>query len=252
MSGTESARQTVYDPAMSTAAATTGAVEGTIERVTYHNADNGFAVIQLNVRGRRDLVTVVGCLAAAIAGEFVEASGRWVIDKQHGQQFRADSMRTTHPSTPEGMEKYLGSGLIKGIGPVFAGKLVQAFGEQVFEVIADQPGRLIEVPGIGPTRQQRITQSWHEQRVVREIMVFLQGHGMGKYLFHFICDRIYNGFGCLQKLNCRFQIRNGFGFELIPIAVKTHIDLCCSWGKFQIGLYPRRKLPMLQGGLLFN
>ena len=164
---------------MGTAATTTGAVEGTIERVTFHNAENGFSVLQIKVRGHRDLVTVVGYVAAAIGGEFVEASGRWVIDKQHGQQFRADSMRTTHPSTPEGMEKYLGSGLIKGIGPVFAGKLVQAFGEQVFEVIADRPDRLLEVPGIGPTRQKRITGSWHEQRVVREIMVFLQGHGVG-------------------------------------------------------------------------
>ncbi len=164
---------------MSTTAATTGTVEGSIERVTFHNAENGFSVIQVKVRGRRDLVTVVGYVAAAIGGEFVEASGRWVIDKQHGQQFRADSMRTTHPSTPEGMEKYLGSGLIKGIGPVFAGKLVQTFGEQVFEVIAEQPDRLVEVPGIGPTRQERITQSWHEQRVVREIMVFLRGHGVG-------------------------------------------------------------------------
>lgn len=164
---------------MSTTATTTGTVEGIIERVTFHNAENGFSVIQVKVRGHRDLVTIVGHLASAIAGEFVEASGGWVIDKQHGQQFRADSMRTTHPATPEGMEKYLGSGLIKGIGPVFAGKLVQAFGERVFDVIADQPERLTEVPGIGPTRQQRITGSWHEQRVIREIMVFLQGHGVG-------------------------------------------------------------------------
>jgi len=164
---------------MSTTATTTATVEGTIERVTYHNAENGFSVIQVNVRGHRDFVTVVGFLAAAVGGEFVEATGRWVIDKQHGQQFKADSMRTTHPATPEGMEKYLGSGLIKGIGPVFAGKLVQTFGEQVLQVIADQPDRLTEVPGIGPTRQKRITKSWHEQRVVREIMVFLQGHGVG-------------------------------------------------------------------------
>ncbi len=164
---------------MSTTATTAEALEGSIERVTFHNPDNGFAVLRLKVRGHRDLVTVVGHLASAVAGEFVEASGRWVIDKQHGQQFKADSMRTTHPATPEGMEKYLGSGLIKGIGPVFAGKLVQTFGEQVFQVIADQPDRLVEVRGIGPTRRERITRSWHDQRVVREIMVFLQGHGVG-------------------------------------------------------------------------
>ena len=96
-SATEFARETVYDAAMTPAATTNAAVEGTIERVTYHNADNGFAVLQLDVRGRRDPVTVVGYLACAAAGEFVEASGRWVIDRQHGRQLRADSVRTTHP-----------------------------------------------------------------------------------------------------------------------------------------------------------
>ena len=164
---------------MSTTATTPEALVGSIERVTFHNPDNGFAVLRLKVKGHRDLVTVVGHLASAVGGEFVEASGRWVIDKQHGQQFKADSMRTTHPATPEGMEKYLGSGLIKGIGPVFAKRLVRTFGEKVFEVIQKEPARLTEVPGIGPARHERITKSWHDQRVVREIMVFLQGHGVG-------------------------------------------------------------------------
>ena len=152
---------------------------GSIERVTYHNPDNGFAVLRVKVRGHRDLTTVVGHLAAAIAGEYIEASGRWVVDKNHGQQFRAEMIRTAHPATLEGMEKYLASGLIKGIGPHFAGKLVRAFGERVFEVIENEPGRLQYVRGIGPTRRKRITQSWHEQRAVREIMVFLQEHGVG-------------------------------------------------------------------------
>ena len=152
---------------------------GNIERVTFHNPDNGFAVLKVAARGHRGLVTVIGHLAMAVAGEFVEASGKWVIDKEHGRQFKTDSMRTTHPSTPEGMEKYLGSGLIKGIGPHFAKKLVGAFGADVFNVIEDQPDRLAHVPGIGPVRRERITASWHDQRVVREIMVFLQGHGVG-------------------------------------------------------------------------
>ena len=164
---------------MSTTATTPETLVGTIERVTFHNSDNGFAVLRLKVKGHRDLVTVVGHLASAVGGEYVEASGRWVIDKQHGQQFKADSMRTTHPATPEGMEKYLGSGLIKGIGPVFAKRLVGTFGEKVFEVIEKEPTRLTEVSGIGPTRYERITKSWHDQRVIREIMVFLQGHGVG-------------------------------------------------------------------------
>ena len=161
---------------------TTTALEtlsGDIERVTFHNPDNGFAVLKANVRGRRDLVTVVGRLAMAVPGEYIEATGRWVVDREHGQQFKADSLRTTHPATPEGIEKYLGSGLVKGIGPHFAARLVETFGTEVFKIIENEPKRLTEISGIGSGRRDRITKGWREQRVVREIMVFLQGHGVG-------------------------------------------------------------------------
>ncbi len=121
----------------------------------------------------------MGHLAFAIPGEFVEASGRWVVDRDHGQQFKADSIRTTYPGNSEGMERYLGSGFVKGIGPHFAAKLVEMFGVKVFEIIDQQPERLVEVHGIGKTRQERIASSWHEQRVVREIMVFLHSYGVG-------------------------------------------------------------------------
>ena len=103
---------------------------GIIERVTFHNPDNGFAVLKVAARGHRDLVTLLGHLPRAVAGEFIEARGRWVVDRQHGQQFKAEFIRITPPTTLEGIEKYLGSGLIKGIGPHFAAKLVEAFGEQ--------------------------------------------------------------------------------------------------------------------------
>ena len=164
---------------MSSTGATIEALAGSIERVTFHNPDSGFAVLRLKVKGRTELVSVVGHLPSAAEGEYVEARGWWVIDKEHGQQFKATTMRTTHPSSPEGIEKYLGSGFIKGIGPHFAKKLVQRFGQQVFEVIERNPERLTEVRGIGVARQERITKSWHDQRVVREIMVFLQGHDVG-------------------------------------------------------------------------
>ena len=136
---------------------------GSIERVTFHNADNGFAVLKTTVKGHRDLVTVVGHLAFAIPGEYVEAEGRWIVDRNHGQQFKADSIRTTHPGSPEGMERYLGSGFVKGIGPHFAAKLVETFGVKVFEIIDKKPERLTEVHGIGKTRQERIASSWHHQ-----------------------------------------------------------------------------------------
>ena len=152
---------------------------GHVERVTFHNPDSGFAVLRVKATGRRDLVTLVGHLPSAVAGEDVEATGRWVVDKDHGAQFRAESIHTTHPHSPAGIERYLGSGLIKGIGPHFAKSLFESFGLQVFDVIEQFPSRLTEVRGIGPTRAERITTSWRDQRVIRDIMVFLQGHGLG-------------------------------------------------------------------------
>jgi exodeoxyribonuclease V alpha subunit len=151
---------------------------GLVERVTYHNEDTGFSVLRIKARGHRDLVTVIGHLAAVSAGEWVTASGEWVSDRTHGQQFRAKFLKTSAPTSLEGVEKYLGSGMIRGIGPVYAKKLVRAFGENVFDTIEAEPRRLREVPGIGPVRADRIIAAWAEQKIVREIMVFLHSHGV--------------------------------------------------------------------------
>jgi exodeoxyribonuclease V alpha subunit len=152
---------------------------GLIERVTFHNAENGFCVLRIKARGHRDLVTVVGHAASISAGEWVTAGGEWVNDRTHGQQFKTHFLRTSAPTTTEGIEKYLGSGMIRGIGPVYARKLVKAFGVKVFDVIETEPDRLREVTGIGSMRARRITDVWAEQKVVREIMVFLHSHGVG-------------------------------------------------------------------------
>ncbi len=157
----------------------TEVLAGSIERVTFHNAENGFCVLRINARGHRDLVTVVGHAAEISAGEWVTVSGTWVNSREHGQQFKASFLRASAPTTAEGIEKYLGSGMIRGIGPIYASKLVAAFGDQVFEVIEQAPERLREVPGIGKVRGQRISQAWADQKVVREIMVFLHSHGVG-------------------------------------------------------------------------
>jgi exodeoxyribonuclease V alpha subunit len=125
------------------------------------------------------LVTVVGHSATIAAGEWITATGEWVNDRTHGQQFKARFLRTSAPTSTEGIEKYLSSGMIRGIGPVYARKLVRAFAEKVFDVIEAEPDRLREVDGIGPVRAQRIVAAWAEQKVVREIMVFLHSHGVG-------------------------------------------------------------------------
>ena len=130
---------------------------GLVERVTFHNEDNGFCVLRTRARGHRDLVTVVGQAASISAGEWITASGEWVNDRTHGQQFRARFLKTSAPTSIEGIEKYLGSGMIRGIGPAYAKKLVRAFGEKVFDTIEAEPDRLREVTGIGPVRAKRIT-----------------------------------------------------------------------------------------------
>src|SRR5215204_5811084 len=149
------------------------ALAGTVERVTFHNAETGFAVLKIKARGKRDLITVVGHAATISAGEFVNASGVWVNDRAHGLQFKAQVLKATAPTTPEGIERYLASGQMRGIGPAMAKRIVTAFGEATFEIIEGTPERLKEIAGIGPMRASRIVSGWAEQKAVREIMIFL-------------------------------------------------------------------------------
>ena len=157
----------------------TEVLAGLVERVTFHNEDNGFCVLRVKARGKRDLITVIGHAATISAGEFIQASGDWINDRTHGVQFRARFLKAMPPTTVEGIEKYLGSGMIRGIGPVYARKLVRAFGTQVFDVIEAEPHRLREVAGIGPKRADGIAAGWADQRAIREIMIFLHAHGVG-------------------------------------------------------------------------
>ena len=165
--------------AQSAATAPTEALAGLVERVTYHNAENGFCVLRVKARGHKDMVTVVGHAASIAAGEWVQLSGTWTNDRTHGLQFRAGFLKASPPTTLEGIERYLGSGMIRGIGPAYAGKPVRAFGEAVFDLIEAEPARLREVTGIGPKRASRIVAGWAEQKVIREIMLFLHAHGVG-------------------------------------------------------------------------
>ena len=131
-------------------------ISGLIERITFHNEETGFCVLKTKVKGHKDLVTIIGSLPAVSAGEWVEAEGIWIQDKQYGQQFKSQQLRLTPPTTLEGIEKYLASSLIKGIGSGYAKKLVQAFGQDVFEIIEKTPNTLQNIPGIGMQRQQQI------------------------------------------------------------------------------------------------
>ena len=166
-------------------------LSGLVERVTFHSQESGFCVLRVKVRGHRDLVTVLGTAASIQPGEFIQASGRWDNHRDHGIQFKTSFLKVMPPSSIEGIEKYLGSGMIKGIGPHFAGKLVRKFGEDVFDVIENEPDRLKELKGIGPKRIERITSGWADQKAIREIMVFLQSYGVGTMR----AVRIYKTYG---------------------------------------------------------
>jgi exodeoxyribonuclease V alpha subunit len=153
-------------------------LKGFIERVTYHNPENGYAVLRVKVQGRNDLVTVVGNTTSVTAGEHVEASGCWVIDREHGQQFKADELKTTHPASAEGIEKYLASGAVRSIGPKIAAKIVAIYKERTLEIFDKAPDFLLHIHGIGKGRLKRIRQSWEEQKEVRKIILFLTEHGI--------------------------------------------------------------------------
>jgi exodeoxyribonuclease V alpha subunit len=153
-------------------------IQGTLERITYVNEENQYVVGRLQVPGRRDLATIVGNLPAVNPGETLRLHGRWTLHKKYGEQFQVDRFETVTPSTVLGIERYLGSGLIKGIGPVFAKRLVEAFALDTLTVIDAQPDRLLEVEGIGPVRHGRICRAWNEQREIRQVMLFLQEHGV--------------------------------------------------------------------------
>ena len=152
---------------------------GQIEHITFTNQENGFTIAKVRVPGRRDLVTVVGNLLAPTPGEMLDMQGEWAHHPKFGEQFKVEQFTTQVPATVYGITKYLGSGLIKGLGPVMAGRIVERFGKNTLDVIEQGIGRLAEVPGVGAKRIAMIAKAWQAQRDIRDVMVFLQGHGVG-------------------------------------------------------------------------
>lgn len=162
-----------------------------VERITYQNPGNGYSVLKVHVKGYDDLVTVVGNLLDANVGSVLLVDGSWKIDSRYGRQFVAQTWEETLPATVYGMEKYLGSGLIRGVGPVYAKKIVNQFGADTFTVIEEDIHRLREIPGIGSKRILQIAESWQRQREVKSIMMFLQEHGVSTAY----AARIYKQYG---------------------------------------------------------
>ncbi len=165
-------------------------LEGLVERITYASED-GYTVLRLRARGYADLVTVIGHLPQVQPGESLKLTGQWTRHAEYGRQFKAETCQQVLPATIEGLKKYLGSGLIKGVGPVMAGRIVKKFGLQTLDVLEQHPEKLREVLGIGKWRVERIAQAWEQQKVIKDIMVFLQSHGVTTTL----AVKIYKQYG---------------------------------------------------------
>ena len=202
-------------------------LNGLIERVTYHNPENGFAVLKVKVKGRQNLVTVVGSTTSVTAGEHLEATGRWVVDREHGQQFKAEELKTTHPASAEGIERYLASGAIRSIGPKLAAKIVKIYKDRTLEIFDKYPNLLLHIKGIGKERLKRIKRSWQEQKEVRKIMLFLSEHGISSGR----AVRIYRTYGqeSIAKIKANpYQLADdirGIGFKTADeLAAKLGID----------------------------
>lgn len=154
-------------------------ITGQIERVTYYNEENCYAVLKMHVNGYEETVTAVGLFARPAVGEVLKMQGSWQLHPRFGSQFKAESYETVTPSTVGGIEKFLGSGIVKGIGPAVASKIVKQFGEDTLRVLDEESYRLMEIPGIGPKTIEHIKESWIEQKEIRELIVFLQSYGVG-------------------------------------------------------------------------
>lgn len=177
-------------------------ISGSVERITYYNEENGYSVIRLKpdtrgmlpfkyASGRDALITVVGNLPEVNPGEWLKLTGQWMTHSKHGRQFQVELCEQSLPATSEGIKRYLGSGMIRGIGPVMAERIVERFGEETLTVIDDEPERLRDVPGIGQKRVKSILKSWDEQRAIKDVMIFLQSHGVSTNL----AVKIYKKYG---------------------------------------------------------
>jgi exodeoxyribonuclease V alpha subunit len=205
-------------------------ISGSVERITYYNEENGYTVLRLKPDSRKmlphagpsrggfgqlELVTVVGNLPELNPGEWLKLTGRWTSHAQHGRQFQAEQCEQTLPATSEGIKRYLGSGLIRGVGPKMAERIVNRFGEETLDVIERDPQRLLNVLGIGKKRIDGIVKAWEEQRAIKDVMIFLQSHGVSTSL----ATKIYKKYGdasltVVQKTPYRLvQDIHGIGFK---------------------------------------
>ncbi len=212
-----------------------------VERITYQNAENGYSVLKVRAKGFYDLVTAVGCMAEVHVGAVLSLEGEWKVDSKYGRQFAITKYEETLPATVYGIEKYLGSGLIKGVGPKFAQKIVRAFGAETLAVIEERPDELARVPGIGQVRVNRIKKSWADQKEIKNIMLFLQGHDVSTS--H--ATKIYKTYGS-QSLDVVRENPYRLADDIWGIGFRTADTIASKMG------FGREKYARLRSGLLYT
>ncbi len=212
-----------------------------VERITYQNAENGYSVLRLRAKGFTDLITAVGNMADTHVGSVLTLTGSWKVDAKYGRQFSIESYEETLPATVYGIEKYLGSGLIKGIGPKFAKRIVSTFGADTLTVIEETPDRLIEVPGIGGRRVEQIKRAWLDQKEIKNIMLFLQGHDVSTA--H--ATKIYKQYGA-NSIDVVTENPYRLADDIWGIGFKTADTIAAKLG------FEKDKFVRLRSGLLYT
>lgn len=200
-------------------------ISGVIERITFFNPENGYAIIKIKVKDEPERVTIVGELGALSEGEYVHCRGQWVQDRKYGKQLKVSAIEVILPDTLIGIERYLSSGLLRGVGAHFAKKMVAQFGSRIFDVIEYTPKELLKIPQFGRQRLQTVMESWQEQKMAREVVLFLQEHGMGLAK----AMRIYKTYGAstLDKIKVNPY---ALAFDIEGIGFKTADDLALKLG----------------------
>ena len=212
-----------------------------VERITYQNPDNGYSVMKVKVKGYDDLVTLVGNLLEVPAGSVLLCEGDWKVDKRYGSQFVCQSWEEVMPATVYGIEKYLGSGLVKGIGPKFAQLIVRQFGLETIDVIETDIDRLYEVPGIGKKRVEKIRESWEKQKDIKNVMLFLQGHGVSTAY----AAKIYRQYG-KESIDLVKENPYRLADDIWGIGFKTADSIAAEMG------YEKNDLRRCQSGLIYT
>ena len=210
-----------------------------VERITYQNPENGYSVLKVNMKDYRDLVTVVGTFGDLFVGAVLLCEGYWTEDKKYGRQFKSMKWEEVLPATAYGIEKYLGSGMIRGIGPKFASRIVQKFGTDTIDIIDNQPEKLLEIPGIGKERLRRIRESWEQQKEIKNIMIFLQNYGVSTAF----ATKIFKTYG-------NDSIRVVRDSAVVEHIKEVKVEKPLSWSqKAKIGAFPWLLLALIGAAL---